>query len=131
MGDSESASSSGGFNDPQFETSEPETKGGTEDGMLAAIILGAAVALVILGALLFRKKSSNSGDSGDLTWLAESSDLSSEQFEAPKERQEYIEARSKLDVKKPEDLLKLKKMLMIRSENNPAFVRVAEWGTFS
>jgi LPXTG-motif cell wall-anchored protein len=115
MGDSEAGHSSGGADDPRFEVPEPEMKGNTGDGMLAAIILGAAVALVILGALLFRSKSKNGDDGGDLMWLAESSDLSTEQFEAPKERQEYIEARAKLDVKKPEDLLKLKKMLMLRS----------------
>ena len=104
-----------GTEEPRFTMPEDPAKIGSEDGVLAAIIFGAAVAIVILGALYFRGKSSSSGDGGDLMWLEESSGLSAEQFEAPKERQEYIEARAKMDVKKPEDLVKLKKLLMLRS----------------
>ena len=116
---SEKTESPPGGEEPTFEMPEMGLKADSGDGMLAAIILGAAIAIVIIGGLIYRqwgnggKGGSASGDG--LEWMEDTSGFSAVKFEEPKERQEYIDARPKIDTKKPEDLVKLKKMLMVRS----------------
>lgn len=112
-----------GGEQPGFEPPlEDIVKGNSDDGVLATIILGAAIALVLIGGILYRNWTSKKGGDGDdvLLWETDATtgaavDATSGDFTPPVERQAYINARASLSIDNKENVPTLKKKLMLRA----------------